>query len=303
MAIELRAAGYRYLGATHPALESIDLRLEPGHVVGVVGANEAGKSTLCLVAAGLAPATIGGKLDGSVTIDSVETRTMRPHEVAQRCGILFQNPATQLSGTTRTVWEEIAFGPRNLGLPLAELAERVDWAIGIVRIERLAPRDPTMLSGGEAQLVALASVLALRPAYLVLDEPTSQLDPLGTRLVGQALRALARETGTGVLVVEHKADLLVRVAEQVVVLDRGRAVIAGPADAVFAGPGLEEHGVDRPSAVRVERALRAAGYEVAGTIAAAIAAAADADVAGGADGDGAQFVAAGAAAGGEDVSA
>lgn len=279
MAIELRAAGYRYLGATRHALESIDLRLEPGHVLGVVGANEAGKSTLCLVVAGLAPATIGGKLDGSVTIDGVETRTMRPYEAAQRCGILFQNPSTQLSGTTRTVWEEIAFGPRNLGLPLAELAERVDWAIGIVRIERLAPRDPTMLSGGEAQLVALASVLALRPAYLVLDEPTSQLDPLGTRLVGQALRALAREAGTGVLVVEHKADLLVRVAEEVVVLDRGRAVIAGPADVVFAGPGLEEHGVDRPSAIRIRRALGAAGREVDGAIAAAIASAADAGAA------------------------
>jgi energy-coupling factor transport system ATP-binding protein len=279
MAIELRAAGYRYLGATRPALEAIDLRLEPGHVVGVVGANEAGKSTLCLVVAGLAPATIGGKLDGSVTIDGVGTRTMRPHEAAQRCGILFQNPATQLSGTTRTVWEEIAFGPRNLGLPLADLAERVDWAMGVVRIERLAPRDPTMLSGGEAQLVALASVLALRPAYLVLDEPTSQLDPLGTRLVGEALRELARGTGTGVLVVEHKSDLLVRVAEQVLVLDRGRAIISGYAAAVFAGSGLEEHGVDRPSAIRIERALLAAGHHVDGTIAAAITAAADASVA------------------------
>ena len=162
MALVLAGVSYRYAGTPAPVLREIELRIEPGEVVGVAGANDAGKSTLCLVAAGLAPGTVGGTLTGSVTIDGAGTITLRPFELAQRCGILFQNSVTQLSGTSRSVWEEIAFGPRNLGLPLAEVVERVETGLAALRIEALAPRDPQRLSGGQAQLVALASVLALR---------------------------------------------------------------------------------------------------------------------------------------------
>ena len=208
MAIELGSVRYRYAGSSSAALGPIDLRVEPGRVVGIVGANESGKTTLCLVAAGLAPGVIGGLLGGSVRIDGVDAATLRPHELAQRCGLLFQHAATQLSNTTATVFEEVAFGPCNLGLPVPEVVERVWWALRAVGIEALAPRDPARLSGGQGQLVALASVLALRPKYLVLDEPTSELDPAGTRLVAEALARIARETGAGILLVEHKTDVL-----------------------------------------------------------------------------------------------
>ncbi|MGC8633995.1 MAG: energy-coupling factor ABC transporter ATP-binding protein [Candidatus Limnocylindrales bacterium] len=261
MTLALSGASYRYAGTPHDVLADITLEVAPGRVVGLVGPNEAGKSTLCLVASGLAPASIGGSLEGSVTIDGVETRSLKPHQLAQRCGVLFQNPATQLSGTAVTVYEEVAFGPRNLGLPIAEIVNRVEWALATLDIEALAPKDPARLSGGQAQLVALASVLTLRPAYLVLDEPTSQLDPQGTRLVGGALAHLAAETGTGILVVEHKTELLAALADQVAVLDGGRIVVSGPAGAMLGDPRLPRLGVEPPDEVRLRRALSAAGLD------------------------------------------
>ncbi len=150
--------------------------------------------------------------------------------------MLFQNPSTQLSGTTATVFEEVAFGPCNLGLPIAEVVDRVWWAMRAVGVEELAPRDPSRLSGGQSQLVALAGVLALRPRYLILDEPTSELDPAGTALVAEAIVRAARETGAGVLLVEHKTEVLARVADEIVVLERGAIAMSGPAASVLADP-------------------------------------------------------------------
>ena len=261
MTLRLTGATYRYAGARRNALDGVDLELVPGSVIGVVGPNEAGKSTLCLVVSGLAPVVVAGSLSGSVTIDGRETITMRPHELAQRCGLLFQNPATQLSGTTATVFEEVAFGPSNLGLPARDVVERVWQALRAAGVEDLAPRDPARLSGGQGQLVALASVLALRPRYLVLDEPTSELDPAGTRLVAAALARTARETGAGILLVEHKTDVLAEIADEVVVLEGGAVALAGSVAVVLADPRLVELGVEPPASVRLERAVRSAGIE------------------------------------------
>jgi energy-coupling factor transport system ATP-binding protein len=259
VSLALRGATYAYAGTSRLVLDGIDLDVTAGRVVGLVGANDAGKSTLCLVASGLAPAAIGGRLGGSVRIDGAETVELKPHEAAQRCGILFQNPLTQLSGTAATIFEEVAFGPRNLGLDLAAIVERVEGALASVGIRELAPREPHRVSGGQAQLVALASVLALRPPLLVLDEPTSQLDPAGTRLVGEALVKLAAETGTAILIVEHKTSLLARLADEVVVLDEGRVVARGRTSEILRDQGLEELGVEPPASVTIERAANAAG--------------------------------------------
>jgi energy-coupling factor transporter ATP-binding protein EcfA2 len=255
----LSGVRYRYAGSRAWVLDGVDLDVAAGRVVGVVGPNDAGKSTLALVAAGLAPLVIGGTLEGSVRLAGRETREMAAHEAAQRCGVLFQNPATQLSGTAHTVWEEVAFGPRNLGLDLADIIERVEYALSALRVEDLAPRDPARLSGGQAQLIALASVLALRPACLVLDEPTSQLDPEGTRLVGEGIRRLAETSGSAVLVIEHKTGLLVEIADEAIVLSSGRVVGRGPVRSELASPEVAALGVDPPPAVRLRRALEVAG--------------------------------------------
>jgi energy-coupling factor transporter ATP-binding protein EcfA2 len=154
----------------------------------------------------------------------------------------------------------------NLGRPIAETVERSRWALATLGIEGLAERDPARLSGGQAQLVAIAAILAMRPGLLILDEPTAQLDPEGTRLVGDALRALAG-TGTGMLIAEHKTHLLDTICDRVVALEAGRIVVDGPTAEALADPDLERIGVERPARVRIAEALTAAGIAAPGAIA------------------------------------
>src|SRR5947207_4393524 len=145
--LQLSGVSYRYAGYSNEVLHDIDLRLDDGEIIGLVGPNEAGKSTLCLVASGLAPLVIGGRLDGSVAQEGTSTKDLTARDLGQRVGILFQNPITQMSGTSVTVYEEIAFGPRNLGLPVEQVAERIEWAADLVGIADLLPRDPLRVSG------------------------------------------------------------------------------------------------------------------------------------------------------------
>lgn len=215
--IVLEAAAYRYPGSAVWALPPTSLELAPGDVVGVRGPNESGKTTLCLVASGLAPVVVGGELAGRVLIDGVPTAGLRSHELAQRCGVLFDNPASQLTGLHRTVFDEVAFGPCNLGLPAAEVRRRTDGALATLGLEGLAARHPARLSGGESQLVVLAGLLALGPSHLVLDEPTSRLDPERAAMVAAAIGRLAAE-GVGVLLAEHDEALLARLCSRVVEL-------------------------------------------------------------------------------------
>jgi len=256
--IALAGVGYRYAGAAGPALLDIDLELADGEVLGLVGASEAGKTTLCLVVSGLAPRTVGGQIRGRITLDGEDVDTWPMHRLSQRVGIGFQNPATQLSQVTGSVFEEVAFGPMNLALPLDEVVGRTWTALETLRIEGLADRDPLRLSGGQQQLVAVAGLLAMRAEHLVLDEPTAQLDPAGTRLVADAIERLAAD-GASILVAEQKTDLLAAICSRVVVLDGGRVAHQGPAADVLADPRLRDLGVAEPSSVRLRRAAVAAG--------------------------------------------
>ena len=221
MTLELRGVSFRYPGYRRPAIEDVDLHIAAGEIVGVTGPNEAGKSTLCLVASGLAPASIGGELNGDVLVDGAALRGLRLHELPGRVGIVFSNPAGQLSGIAETVFEEVAIGPVNLGLAVGATVERVRAALEAVGIADLAPRRPDRLSGGQTQLVAIASMLATQPKVLVLDEPVAELDPDGRALVAVALRALAG-AGTAVLVAEHDLDLLAALGARIVGISGGR---------------------------------------------------------------------------------
>jgi len=242
--LELRGVTYRYPGSAHPALVDVDLAVTEGEIVGLVGANDAGKSTLCLVAAGLAPAAIGGELAGEVRVAGEPIRGRRPHELAGLVGLVFQDPATQRSGVTGTVFEEVAFGPVELGWAVADSVSATRDALRAVGIEDLAERHPARLSGGQAQLVAIASILAMRPRCLVLDEPTAQLDHEATALVLAALRSVA-EAGTSLLIAEHRTDVLALLVTRVVALDGGRVALDAPV-AAMGDPRLAELGVPIP---------------------------------------------------------
>jgi energy-coupling factor transporter ATP-binding protein EcfA2 len=259
--LELRSVSYRYAGYAAQVLRDVSLTLGNGEIVGLVGGNESGKSTLCLVASGLAPASIGGRLTGDVLIDGISVAGRPVHDLASRVAIGFQNPATQRSGIGATVFEEVALGPMNLGLSVAATLRQTRDALRRLHIEYLADRDPGRLSGGQAQLVAIASLLAMRPPHIVLDEPTAQLDPEGTTLVGQALRDVAA-SGASLLIVEHKTDLLDGLCNRVAVLEAGRLVVDGPTEDVLRDERLEGWGVEAPARVRLERALAARGFAV-----------------------------------------
>lgn len=260
MTVRLHGIGYRYAGSARPAIEGIDLDIGDGEVVGLVGPSESGKSTLCLVVAGLAPRMVGGRIRGTLTLDGEDVDDWPMHRLAERIGIGFQNPSTQLSQVAGTVFEETAFGPMNLGLPRDEVVARTWQALSMLRLEELAERDPARLSGGQQQLVAMAGLLAMRPAHLVLDEPTAQLDPAGTRLVGDAIAALAAG-GASILLAEQKTDLVAALAGRTIALDGGRMGLAGPTSEVLEDPRLEELGVIPPSAVRLRRALEREGID------------------------------------------
>lgn len=256
--LTLEGVTYRYAGAARPSLRDVSLAFGDGEVVGVAGRSEAGKTTLCLVLSGLAPRTVGGTLTGRVLLDGADAAPLAIHELAARIGIAFASPATQLSGVAATVYEEIAFGPMNLGLPRPEIIARTDEALDALRIARLADRDPARLSGGQQQLVAIAGLLAQRPAHLVLDEPTAQLDPRGTQLVGEALSRLAAG-GASIVMVEQKTDLLAATCSRVVVLDDGAVVLDGAAANVLADPQLASFHVAAPATVRLKHSAQQAG--------------------------------------------
>jgi energy-coupling factor transport system ATP-binding protein len=244
----------RYYGREDDALRDVSLAVRPGELMSVAGANGAGKSTLALAAAGLIPRIVRAQVSGRVSIDgelavdqhthggSLADRRPGSRRHGYRAGIVFPNPANQLSGTKTSVREEIAFGLENLGVPRDEMDARIDRVLEDLDIAHLADRLPYAVSGGEQQRVAIASIIAMGLPLLVLDEPTAQLDPLATRSVADHLVRLAGE-GVAILVAEHAPAVLARTQRTVVLHDGRIATLAAPGRALqpdaLAGTGLE----------------------------------------------------------------
>jgi energy-coupling factor transporter ATP-binding protein EcfA2 len=218
--LALEGVTFWYPGTDAPALREVSLEVAAGELAAVVGSVGAGASTLLLVAGDLAPRVIGGRIEGRVTFEGRGTGDGGR-------GVVLATPWTQLSGMAFTVWDEVAFGPANLGWPRDEIARQVDRALGRLEISELAPRDPATLSGGELQRVIIAAILAMDPALLLCDEPTAELDPAGARAVWRLLRRLAGE-GKAVLVATTDLDAVPDVADRVIWLERGRLAAAGP---------------------------------------------------------------------------
>jgi energy-coupling factor transport system ATP-binding protein len=231
-ALRLEGVSYRYEEAETDALARVDLSVAPGEWVGVVGPTNAGKSTLCLAAMGLAPQFFGGRLRGTVTVLGRDSRAVPVADRSADVGMLFQNPFTQLSGARERVDEEIGFGPECHGVPPAEVDERVEEAARLVGLEGLAARHPLDLSGGQLQRLALAGLLAMRPRLLLLDEPTSQLDPAGATAILDVLRGL-HARGTTIVLVEHRVEALCELCPRIVAMAGGRVLADGSPEAVF----------------------------------------------------------------------
>lgn len=219
--IELEHVRYRYHEANAYALDDINLKIDAGEFVLLAGASGSGKSTLCRLLNGLIPHFHGGTLEGRVYVDGLDTREHRVHELFARVGMVFQNPDAQLFNST--VEREIAFGLESLGLPRDEIRSRIKWVLDATHLSPLAYRAPHLLSGGEQQTVALASILALRPHVLVLDEPFANLDPEAVARLRSILRQVHAQ-GTTVILTEHRLQAAVQDATRLIVLDHGRVV-------------------------------------------------------------------------------
>jgi len=241
--IEITELSYYYPGQDRAALQDVNLKIPSGQFCGVVGANGAGKSTLCYALTGFVPHFFRGIVYGHVKLDrrSIADKTLG--ELAAEVGLVFQNPFNQISGARFTVREEIAFGLENLGLARRLIERRVDETIELIGLEELAERSPFALSGGQQQRVAVASILAMQPKLLVLDEPTSQLDPQGTQDVFQILDKLAGRTGTTVILVEQKLELLSAFVDRVIVMADGRVVLDGKPEKILVDAKIKKFGI------------------------------------------------------------
>jgi energy-coupling factor transport system ATP-binding protein len=257
--ITFEHVSYSYPQASQPALRDINLSLATGSLVAVVGANGSGKTTLCAAIAGFVPHHFRGELSGHVRIDELDTSAATLAELTTRVGFVFQNPFNQLSGAKLTVAEEVAFGLENLGVPTAEMGERVAAALAVVGLSALAERSPYDLSGGEMQRLALASILVMQPRVLVLDEPTAQLDPVGAQQVFAAIRSLVEACQITVVLAEHNAEHVAQFADRVLALDGGAVVLDGTPAEVLTSDRLEEVGVSVSRYTLAARAAREVG--------------------------------------------
>jgi energy-coupling factor transport system ATP-binding protein len=257
--VNLQNVTYKYPLTDSPALQNINLQVDEGEFVAIVGPNGAGKSTLCYTLAGFVPHFFKGEMTGTVEVAGNESSKSDLHEWVLNVGLAFQNPFNQISGAKYTVFEEIAFGLENIGVPREEMKQRVEDAMKLTGISDLADRSPYSLSGGQQQRVALTSILVMQPKVLVLDEPTSQMDPIGTREVFGVIRTMA-ENGMTVVLVEHKVEWIANFADRVIALYDGQILLEGTPREVLTSDLLLDKGFGISRYTSVARKAKELGF-------------------------------------------
>jgi energy-coupling factor transporter ATP-binding protein EcfA2 len=256
--IRVRDLRFRYPGADRDALAGINLDIQAREFVGITGPSGAGKSTLCLCLKGLVPA---GTFSGTVVVGG---REIRPGgDFAQGSALVFQNPETQIIGLT--VDEDMAFGPENLRWDTSRIREAIPRYLQHVRLQGYENAETFRLSGGQKQRLAIAGALILEPQILILDEPTSELDPVGKDEVFEVLARLRRERAITIVMVEHAAEQLAEMADRIIVLNSGEMIDQGPPDQLYRNP-LLFHGPDAERAPQIAELLF--GLEQDGLVAA-----------------------------------
>lgn len=244
--IEAGGLSFSYRGSKSPAVDNVDLSIRAGEFVVITGPSGCGKSTLCRCLNGLIPHSSDGRFKGDVLVKGQNTRDCDVSDLSGDIGMVFQDPENQL--LANMVETDVAFGPENLGLSPGEIDARVAWALSAVGIESLRNRLTDELSGGEKQRVAIAAAMAMKPGILVLDEPTSEIDPIGAQALIDTLKGLNEKEDLTIVLIDHRIERLLGAMSRMIVMDRGRIVIDGSPEDVFANnPG--EIGVFMPPLV------------------------------------------------------
>ena len=230
--LKLENVNYKYPLEEKNTLQNINIEIKKGEFWAVIGKNGSGKTTLCNILRRFVPDFYKGELTGKITLEGKELKDYSQKEIVQKIGFVFQNPFTQISGVKNTVFEEIAYGLENLGIERETIISEVEKILNLLEIEKLRDKNPYNLSGGQKQRVALASIIAMNPDILVIDEPTSQLDPKGTEDIFKIINLMANE-GKTIILVEHKLELIAEYAENILVLDEGEIILSGKANEVL----------------------------------------------------------------------
>lgn len=254
---------YKYPLTEKLVLNDISFEISEGEFVGIIGCNNSGKSTLCQALVGLVPHFYKGAYGGVVNVCGLVVKENAVSDISLKVGMVFQNPFTQVTGSKLTVYEEIAFGLENMGVPRKEMIRRVDSALDLLGIYHVKDHNPFDLSGGQMQRMAIAGIIAMNPSVIVLDEPTSQLDPQGSEEVFKAIEDLSAG-GMTVVMVEHKIEKIAQYCDRVIVLNEGRLVDFDTPAAIFSKNNLSEVGIEPPVYTKVCKSLgvKAQAYPV-----------------------------------------
>ena len=255
--IEAKELTYTYPIGEEPAFRDVNLKIEKGEFVIITGPSGCGKTTLCRCFNGLIPHFYGGDLEGEIYVCGLDVKEHPTYEIAQHVGMVLQNPENQLFALS--VEKDVAFGLENLGVPREEIRKRIDWALKITGTYSLKNRPPYELSGGQQQRVAIASVLAMNPEVVVLDEPTSFLDPLGAERIIEVIGWLNREMNMTIILVEHRLDLVSRYANRIILMHDGRIVMDGDPREVLASEEARLIGIGIPKATMIYKLLKRRG--------------------------------------------
>ena len=216
---------FTYLGSKKPSISDLTFSVDEGQFVILTGPSGCGKTSVCRCLNGLIPHFYSGELKGDLTVCGLSIREKSTSELARKVGFVFQNPENQLFSLS--VERDVAFGPENLGLPRSETRKRVDWALEVTGISGLRYRAPYELSGGQQQRAAIAAVLAMKPEVMVLDEPTSFLDPKSAVDILKVVHDLNKTLGMTIVLVEHRLDLASQYADRVIIMDKGETILDG----------------------------------------------------------------------------
>lgn len=251
--IETSNLFYTYPGGTKPSIADVSIRIEKGEFTLITGPSGCGKTTVCRCFNGLIPHFYQGEMKGKVMVAGLDVSEHPTYELAQHVGLVFQNPENQLFALS--VEKDVAFGLENLGVPREEMRKTVDWALQLAAIYNLRERAPHELSGGQQQRVAIASVLAMKPQVIVLDEPTSFLDPISAKRIFEVIHELNRNLGITVVLVEHRLDLTAKYADHIIVMDQGKVLLDGEPHRILRSEETRLVGVGIPKATRLYQIL------------------------------------------------